>query len=289
MENESLPAAKWGWQISWREVLLALLFFVLPMLNFISNDYLFSLPVARGILVIASGLGFVATFIFALAKKMPRWSLPFMGAFLGIFGIFGAAVLNSILFPIRRIDIPEDETRRLILSGLNSGMTWVIFLLLVIFLIFLLARIKRSRVLYERLHSDWTQVSFLLYGGALFVLWFTFDEYHYDTPYKVAGLFFLAVGAMGYLAATHPWQRLLALLAGLTLGMGIAALGKYLIVPLQDWPWWETWFTWHPAEVERWFEAISLMFDWFWLVVILLVPALWKNIISTQSRRVRRA
>ena len=80
------------------------------------------------------------------------------------------------------------------------------------------------RPFYQRLRRDWTLLSFLLYGSTLFVLVFAFDDYINEEPYKIAAMLLLVAGGWLYLRSARPWQRLLALSAGLTLGMTVAAV-----------------------------------------------------------------
>jgi hypothetical protein len=55
--------------------------------------------------------------------------------------------------------------------------------------------------------------------------------------------------------------------------MWIAALGKWYLVPLQDWP---GWFERYNSEIERWFEPGRTVADWICILAALLAPVLLK-------------
>ena len=63
-----------------------------------------------------------------------------------------------------------------------------------------------------------------------------FEEYHYEEPWKFAAWVYLALGGWLYLRLKTNIQRILALIGGVTLAMWTAAIGKWIIVPFQDWP-----------------------------------------------------
>jgi len=81
----------------------------------------------------------------------------------------------------------------------------------------------------------------------------------------------LAAGAWGYLRSASSRKRLLALLAGVILAMSSMTVGKWIIVPRQDWP---VWFGWHPVETERWFESLRTLVEAGWMLVVISIPAL---------------
>jgi hypothetical protein len=135
----------------------------------------------------------------------------------------------------------------------------------------LCALVPPLRPFYQRLRGDWTLAPFLLYGGALVMFLIDFDDYQHELPAVLLCMLWLAGGAWAYLHGTRPWQRLAALLAGATLAMATMGVGKWLIVPLQDWPFW---FTNHTPESERWFEALRAIPAWLTMLAALAVTAL---------------
>ena len=79
----------------------------------------------------------------------------------------------------------------------------------------------------------------------------------------------MAYGAWNYLREDRPFRRFLALLTGVTLAMWVVGIGKWLLVPHQEWT---IWFGTHPPEQERWFEAGTALIGWVWMVIILVLP-----------------
>jgi hypothetical protein len=53
--------------------------------------------------------------------------------------------------------------------------------------------------------------------------------------------------------------------------MGTIAAGKWLIVPLQNWP---QWLAWHPPQVERRFESLRTVAEMGWMLLVIAAPAL---------------
>jgi hypothetical protein len=120
--------------------------------------------------------------------------------------------------------------------------------------------------LHRLLRRDGTLLSFSLYGAALFALSLTFDDYVGDRPYKIAATLLLAAGAWCYLRSARPWQRLLALFAGLTSSMAVAAVGKAILYANPSWH--------HSGLFTPRSEAMSTIIMWGWLVLAISAPAL---------------
>ena len=59
--------------------------------------------------------------------------------------------------------------------------------------------------------------------------------------------------------------------AGLTGCMVIMGVGKYFLVPQQDW---SVWFGNHPPGQERWFESLRTIATWFWIALFVGLPGL---------------
>jgi hypothetical protein len=98
-----------------------------------------------------------------------------------------------------------------------------------------------------------------------------FDEYQHEELYVFISMAALALGAWGYLRAKSPGVRTLALLGGLTVCLASMGVGKYYLVPLQEW---SLWLQWHPPETERWFEALRTIATWFWAALFVGLPGL---------------
>jgi exosortase O len=121
----------------------------------------------------------------------------------------------------------------------------------------------------RRFREDWTLISFMLYGATLPLILLDFDEYRYDEGFQAAIFLTLAMGAWGYLRWQWRPARVAALLAAVTVAMLLMGLGKFILLPAQNWTYW---FERHPVESERWFEALRTSASWFWTVAALLGP-----------------
>jgi lysylphosphatidylglycerol synthetase-like protein (DUF2156 family) len=138
-------------------------------------------------------------------------------------------------------------------------------------LVNLLRLLPHTRGVWQRIRADWTQLSFLLYGGLVISTMVLFDEYHHDSVWQLVAWSCLALGAWLYLRAKRQKQRILALICGATGAMWIVALAKWVLIPLQKWP---TGYPVSPSEAIRWVEVGSAMIGWVWILIMLLAPAL---------------
>jgi hypothetical protein len=212
-----------------------------------------------------------------LIKRFPRWSLPYIGlvvatiVFLYLFRWEAQRI--ATFMASRFVSQPQNELGRLILATFWEGVVWLSLLILIAFIVLLLALLPRFRHRIRHLREDWTQFSYLLYGGAMLALVLTFEEYRYEEPYALIALLCLAAGAWGYLRSNRRFHGFLSLLAGATMAMWIAAAGIWLLVPQQSW---SVWFQSHSPESERWFEAQRALIAWVWMVAILALPSLLK-------------
>lgn len=139
-------------------------------------------------------------------------------------------------------------------------------LLTAVIVIFLLRIWPLTGTIWQRIRDDWTQLSFIIYGGIVWYIVLIFDEYSHDEPWLFAAWISLALGCWLYLESREPIQRILILLCGATLAMWIVAGGKWVLTPLQTWP--------VNLESERWFESLSAMVSWVAIIVVLMIPVL---------------
>jgi hypothetical protein len=221
-----------------------------------------------------------------LLRRLPRWSLPYLGLILS--GIIFAFLFQwkaeriATSLASRFIFQSNHEMGRLLLASFWQGVIWLSLFALAAFGILILRLIPAFRPWVDRLYEDWTQLSFLLYGGSILALVLTFNDYRNETPYALVALLCMAAGAWGYLRSSRPRQAFLALAAGATLAMWVAAAGVWLLVPTQDWA---AWFQEHPPSRERWFEAIQTLVVWVWMLVVLALPALGKILLRRTDGR----
>ena len=80
-------------------------------------------------------------------------------------------------------------------------------------LVNLLRLLPHTRGVWQRIRTDWTQLSFLLSGGLVLGLVVAFDEYHHSEVWRCTALACLALCAWLYLWAGSQKRRILADLA----------------------------------------------------------------------------
>ena len=213
--------------------------------------------------------------ILAIIRGFPRWSPPYLGVllvgliFFGPFWVVWGWVYPSVMRWFGNM-YTWTISVRIFVQGLQAALIWLLVMLATFLLISLLRLIPHTRPLWKRVRQDWTQFSFFLYGGLVVHVILMFDEYQRDEPWLIAAWLVLAAGCWLYLHSNEPTQRILILLCGASLAMWIVAVGKWYLVPLQDWgPWFER----YAPETERWFESLRTLADWFCLVIALLIPS----------------
>ena len=254
---------------TWREVLPAIapflyfgpIFYVMTngnVIHVITPQWLVNMLVFGQLALI------LLLIILGFFKALPRWVLPAVGILL-TFCIF---LLNSAWLLNRVLPLFVDVTSPWILKIMAFGLSMWGSLLIVSGLILLLAAIwSPLRPFYERIRTDWTLLSFCLYGASLEALLLTFDDYVNEEPYVLLAAAVLAIGGWGYLRSRRPWSRPLALLAGLTVAMAISATGKAIIFSSPAWPYPRYDFTWQS-------EVMSTVALWGWLMLLILAPAI---------------
>jgi hypothetical protein len=216
--------------------------------------------------------------VVGIKAGLPRWSLVILGAVLGVLGVYGVLSLIGIFIGpavvIFKRWITGDSDAlapRLITELINHGWFWLAIAIAIMGFLVGLNVSDRSQKVLQRIRADWTHISFLFYGALLITFYIDFDEYQGEGLYVLGCLIALAAGAWAYLRIEHSGRRVLALIAGLTLCMAIMGVGKYFLVPLQDWP---VWTSNYPPESERWFESLRTIVSWFWAVVVVGLPGL---------------
>ncbi len=262
--------------LSRSELLVAMALFALPLLGILGvagvrpPKWL----VASLLILCAGALLFVLGW--ALVKGFPRWSLPYLGLVL----LLGIILLRydriwGWIYPLflelfgRRFLWPIPV--RVLYVAAFEFIVLFSFLLGALILVNLLRLLPSTRGLWQRIRADWTQLSFLLYGGLVFNLRLLFDEYRHYELWQVMASISLALGAWWYLRARGKKQRILALLGGATGAMWIVALAKWVLIPLQKWP---AGYPVSPSAVSRWVETGSAMTGWLCILLMLLAPAL---------------
>jgi hypothetical protein len=206
-------------------------------------------------------------FVLGLIKGLPRWFLPYaglIGSFLSVG--FTDVTINRVLHSWGPWVVLHLRGSWVVRSICNQGITWLGLLGVVVFTVLISVGWRPLRPFYRRIRDDWTLLSFGLYGATLMGLFVTFDDYPYDEPYVIVASLILAAGAWVYLRSAHIWKRFLALFAGVTLSMAVAAMGKGIIYIGPNWPG-RRLFTWQT-------EVMSTVILWGWLVALISAPVL---------------
>ncbi|MDY7078710.1 MAG: hypothetical protein SXV54_17490 [Chloroflexota bacterium] len=269
----------------WREVLAAITLFLLGALVCLLSWLRVSPP------WLAIGFRLYPLFMLALGLIMGlrrwRWFLPYAGlvgydlgwalihrgTIMGLntrAGWIGSLLNRTTDRLLSWIDLllVRPGSPWIVRAVYGSGRFWLGLLGLTALAVLIIAAWRPLRPLYVRMRDDWTLLSFGLYGATLVAAFDTFEDYPSARwPYTIVMLLILATGALVYLRSTHPRQRALALFVAMALSMAVGAAGKAIIhaSPLGHRPY--RTFTWQT-------EALSAVFQWGWLGVIVLSPAL---------------
>lgn len=153
----------------------------------------------------------------------------------------------------------------------GSGFPYLGIIVLTLVVILITASIKPLRLFYQRIRDDWTLLPFALFGIMPLVMVISFDEYQGDAPYQIGMGLILLASLWLYLRITQLRRKLLVLGIGITLAMAIEAIGKWILVPSQAWG---VLFQWNTIEQATQLEVISIVYTWFWVMVVVFLPAL---------------
>jgi hypothetical protein len=260
---------------SWQELVLALAVFLLPAGAILINQ---TSPPPTSLL---SALLFLGVMVFiGWMGGFPLWSIGNIGivlviaAYLVLFqwvtGLVAPALITNFS------PGPLDRSTYLLLEIASRGMLWLILLCLTLLVVALLAVFNRFQPLLRGVRHDWTLLSYILYGEAVFALLLLFQTQRFTLNYAIASLMCLLAGVWFFLRSPARWQRLLALVACLTLAVGIAVLGQWPIHPDGGWL---SWSELNPSDAGR------LLLSWVWMVVALLLPGLLARLPSKTGQK----
>ena len=226
--------------------------------------------------------------LLAIIKGLPRWSLSYLGFVLMLGIILSSDSFWGWLYPYFVQSFGPKSywpiPVRIIYSGVFQFIVLFFTLLSALILVNLLRLLPYTRTVWQHIRVDWTQLSFMFYGGLVFYIMFTFGEYRHEELWKFTAWICLALGAWLYLRAKRQKQRILALIGGATGAMWIVALAKWTLIPLQKWP---TGYPVAPSEAARWVEPGSAMISWGWILVMLIAPALLSLLSSSPPPNVQ--
>jgi len=272
MSRKSFLIPEFG---SWRESLFALAPFLLlgvlpPLLSIVNMPYVHTRVAgsfALGLLGLLLCLG-----IAGVIKSLPRWALPYLGLVLSILSVY---VFGRALSGLYYVFVSQGDpwfARQVV----YQGQCWVGMLVAAVVIVVAAAALSFLRPFYRRIRDDWTLLSFGLYGGALFALFITLDDYAGEEIYRLTSVLLLASGGWGYLRARRSWQRALILFVAFTLAMAVAAGGKAILYSSPDWP--------GPRYFTPQSEAMSTVIMWAWLAIAIFAPIVLNLLPSPDSR-----
>jgi hypothetical protein len=184
-------------------------------------------------------------------------------------GVVGSLLRQSdrLLFGVLR---PLASAPWIVRAVYGAGELWFVLLGITALIVLMAATLPPLRPFYFRIRDDWTPVSFGLYGATVLAVNMAFEDYPHPHKqlYIVVASLILVAGAWVYMRSAHLWQRSLALVAGITLAMAVAATGKAILYAnAQLWPRVARGFTWQS-------EVLFTVIFWGWLVAMLMAPAL---------------
>jgi hypothetical protein len=267
------------------ELLAAMIIFLLPIFSILLTTGI-SLPQWANLLLVFI---FWSCVIFALGlaitRRLPRWSLSYFGFLLSVGVILSGyeRVWGWIYTSIIQSFGPRSLWPlwvRIIYSGGFALIMVFSILVGALILISLLRLIPYTRVIWQRIRADWTQLSFLLYGSLVFFILLAFEEYRYDETWKFAAWICLALGAWIYLRAKGQKQRILALMGGATGAMWIVTIGTWVLIPLQDW---QGRYSLISMRDLRWTDTSTVIIGWICMLLVLVAPALLNFLPHTPS------
>jgi hypothetical protein len=232
--------------LAWRplntkELIIGLTIFVVPILGDLVK-LIFGYNIGNGVghfLLIATLIFFIVILVLGILKGFPRWTVPYLGsaviglimiqAVFPLWGLFATNVSRMIKYYTKTL------AARIEYSVLLQGFFWLVPFVALALLVLLLTAWPRTRKLAQRIRSDWTLMSFMIYSAIVFDLELVLEEYAYDEAWKIASRVCLFLGAWIYFKNADQRKRILAILTGATLAYWIAAAGQWIVLPLQSW------------------------------------------------------
>jgi hypothetical protein len=128
-----------------------------------------------------------------------------------------------------------------------------------------------TRRIWQRIRADWTQLSFLVYGGLVFLITTAFEDYRYAEIWKIGAWISMAIGGWLYLRAKRQKQRILTLIGGATGALWILAIGTWVLIPLQNWG--RRYSLISMREV-RWTSTSMVIIGWICILLVMMAPVL---------------
>jgi len=255
-----------------RELLAALILYLLPMVSILLSTGI-NFPNWANILLVCFFWGCIIFAVgLAVTKRLPRWSLPYLGVLMVIgllFAQFDRAWTWTYPYFIQSFGSRSTWSLGIrIIYGTGGALSMMLIILVsAIVLVRILSLVPITRKLWHRIRSDWTQLSFLIYGSLVFFVSIAFEEFQYDELSKIIAWISLALGAWLYLRSNEIKQRILALIGGSTGAMWTIAISYWVLIPLQNWPT-------RYANDFRWTDTSTAILGWVCFLLIMIAPSL---------------
>jgi hypothetical protein len=206
---------------------------------------------------------FPVILIVGLARGLPRWCMPYLG-FVAFF-FLGVA---SDTPPYKNIDLNFATAHSPFWFQAFSvvGEMWLEIFIVLGLLLLITALVPPFRAFFRRVRLDWTQLSFVMYGAALFDLFLFLTQYEDFHPYMLLPVLAIGGGAWLYMRTPGLWGRFLVLFGGITVTNLLLLIGLKLGALHGG-----TAFSTYGHSLPRDWAYMLLM--WGWQTIALLAPA----------------
>lgn len=281
-------------ELSWQELFATLAVFILPAAALLIHRTPHEAEAAgSGIASIpTAALFLIAMLVVGLLRRLPLRSLPYLGVMLVISAyLFLFQWVADLVSPSLISNFAPgawDRSTYLLLKVVSTGMLWLTLFCLTLLVIALLALYNRFQPLCWSIRHDWSLLSFILHGEAVFTLLLLIEHHRYERPFAIASLLWLAAGAWFYLRSSQRWKRAIALLGGLALGAWAVAsgvvfsAGQGLFLPSAT----ALNISGQSTLAHLWAEAGRILVIPIWILLVLLLPA-WYSRLTALPRVLR--
>jgi len=267
-----------AWQpLNAKELLAGLVLFVLPIFpsifRLILGYNILSGKIALTLTYIILITGLVILII-GIKSGFPRWTIPYLGvgvislvmlqAVYPIWGLFADNVKMVLNYSTRTL------AARIQYSVLLESFFWLVSFVVLTLLVLLMTAWPRTRMLSQYIRKDWTLMSYMVFSALVFDLELIFEEYSHDEAWKIASRFCLFLGAWIYFKTADQRKRIWTLIIGATLFFGIAAVGQWVVLPLQSWGAFYGFDHWKYRRV----MLSGTLTSWVCALLFMLIPAL---------------
>ena len=181
-----------------------------------------------------------------------------------IWGLFADSIKMALNYSSRTL------AARIQYTVLLESFFWLVSFVVLTLLVLLMMAWPRTRMLAYHIRKDWTLMSFMIFSALVFDLELIFEEYGHDEAWKIVSRICLFLGAWIYFKLANQRKRILALIVGATLFFGIAAVGQWVVLPMQSWGAFYGFDHWTYRRV----MLSGTLTSWVSALLFMLIPAL---------------